>query len=104
MGIRASAIYLQLNIGIITTSQKEEDAPILMHCGLPDKDTLWLGNITELHYQSIIKDDVEGQRTSSNILKQKESMVMKNYEEKELTSDQSEMGSNKAKNLDQCPV
>merc|ERR1711911_518102 len=57
--IRASAIYLQFNIGIITTSQKEEDAPILMHCGLPDKDTLWLGNITDLHYQSILKDNAE---------------------------------------------
>ena len=57
--IVASAYYLEFNIEIITTSATEEHPSFTIPCNLPEKDTLWLGNITDLHYQSILKDDRE---------------------------------------------
>ena len=53
--IVASAYYLEFNIEIITTSTTQAQPSMIIPCGLPQKETLWIGNITDLHYQSILK-------------------------------------------------
>ena len=94
--IRASAIYLDFNIEIITTSTTKEQPSITVPCGLPGRQTLWIGNITDLHYQSILIDkthkseDIKDDLSPNDSKKQQKEMQNKDSANKN--------------NLDQCPV
>ena len=64
--IVASAYYLEFNIEIITTSTTQAQPSMIIPCRLPQKETLWLGNITGLHYQSILKDESPNHHEKTN--------------------------------------
>ena len=55
--IQAAAYYMGFNIRIITTASTEVRPYLLIECGEPGKETLWIGHITDLHYQSIIPEN-----------------------------------------------
>ena len=65
--IVASAYYLEFNIEIISTSTSQTHPSIIIPCRLPQKETLWIGSITDLHYQSILKEVPNQQKTNHSI-------------------------------------
>ena len=94
--IRASAIYLEFNIEIITTSTTKEHPSIAVPCGLPGKETLWIGNITDLHYQSILKKH-----------KNHESIRRENQptnDSRKLQNKLHDKDSTNQKSLEECPI
>mgnify|MGYP001446005385 CR=1 FL=1 len=94
--IRASAIYLEFNIEIITTSTTKEHPSIAVPCGLPGKETLWIGNITDLHYQSILKIHINHESMSHENLPTNDSRKLQNkLHDKDSTNQ---------KSLEECPI
>ena len=94
--IRASAIYLEFNIEIITTSTTKEHPSIAVPCGLPGKESLWIGNITDLHYQSILKKHKNHESMSHETLPTNDSRKLQNkLHDKDSTNQ---------KTLEECPI
>ena len=93
--IRASAIYLDFNIEIITTSTTKEHPSITVPCGLPGRQTLWIGNITDLHYQSILKDNTQTKTIKDDLSTNDSKKWQKEVQDKD---------SEKQKKSEECPV
>ena len=92
---QASAIYLDFNIEIITTSTTKEHPSITVPCGLPGRQTLWIGNITDLHYQSILKDNTQTKTIKDDLSTNDSKKWQKEVQDK---------NSEKQKNSEECPV